>query len=217
MTPTLVALGQGVYSVREVCRILQPGMTPRKVHYWLGKGLLGNVVQRGGKGEPTLLSYEQLLRIRTLQHLRDALDFSLQEVVRSGLEFILKQLFAEEWHELKFFRTPRGKIGVTNGLDTYELPVGQRMLADLLPELDAFLQESRDAWLAGELAIADYSALVTNIRILAGSPVIAGTRIETAFVANLNQEVPVNELTRIFPHVKRKALEEAIRFESAAA
>jgi len=55
-------------------------MTPRKVHYWLKKDIIGEPVQSGRPGKPTLLSFEQLLKIRTVQHLRDNLSFSLQKI-----------------------------------------------------------------------------------------------------------------------------------------
>ena len=73
MTTRPTILGEGVFTVSEVCRVLQPTMTPRKVHYWLDTGLLSEPVRWGGRGFPTLLNFRQLLQIRTVQRLRDEL------------------------------------------------------------------------------------------------------------------------------------------------
>jgi hypothetical protein len=41
---TLIALGEGVYTVPEIARILQPNMTEYKVRRWLHKDLLGEPI-----------------------------------------------------------------------------------------------------------------------------------------------------------------------------
>ena len=61
----LIQLGEGAYTVSEVCRILQPSMTPRKVHYWLNTGVLSDPIVDGRRGEPTLLTFQQLLETLT--------------------------------------------------------------------------------------------------------------------------------------------------------
>ena len=95
----LVVLGEGVYTVAEISRIFQPTMTPRKVHYWLKKGIIGEPVRPGAPGRPTLLSFEQLLMVRTVQHLRDKLNFSLQKItpaIQKLSSFVFQRLFDEE-------------------------------------------------------------------------------------------------------------------------
>ena len=92
-------LGEGVYTVAEISRIFQPTMTPRKVHYWLKKGIIGEPVCPGAPGRPTLLSFEQLLMVRTVQHLRDKLNFSLQKItpaIQKLSSFVFQRLFDEE-------------------------------------------------------------------------------------------------------------------------
>ena len=49
---SLIDLGDGVYTVSEICRILQPTMTPRKAHYWLDTGLLTDPVRRDREVTP---------------------------------------------------------------------------------------------------------------------------------------------------------------------
>ena len=69
---------RALYSVAETVRILRPGMTPRKVHYWLHTGLLGDPVRSEVRGQPTLLTFDQLIKVAVLQRLRDDLrDFVL--------------------------------------------------------------------------------------------------------------------------------------------
>src|SRR3954452_22571838 len=107
--PRLIPLGEGVYSVSEVCRILQPTMTPRKVHYWLSTGLIsGGPFERGGRGRPTLLAFRQLLEIRTVQHLRDELKVPLP-TVRFAFAWILEHIF-DRGEEVRFTRGRAGHL-----------------------------------------------------------------------------------------------------------
>src|ERR671910_2179865 len=102
---TLIALGEGVYTVPEIARILQPNMTEYKVRRWLHKDLLGEPIRWGSTGKPHLLSFQQLLKVRTIQRLRDD-GFSLQRItpaVRKLSSYLWEHLFAEEWHALTFF------------------------------------------------------------------------------------------------------------------
>jgi len=111
-------LQAGLYTVSQTCRVLRPSMTPRKVHYWLDTNLLGDPIRWGRPGVPTILSFEQVLKIRTLQHLRDTLRFTLQEV-RKGLAWLLEALVHDQWHSLSFFRVGTGNIGVTDGEQSF--------------------------------------------------------------------------------------------------
>lgn len=190
-------------------------MTPRKVHYWLDTGLLGNPIRWGRPGMATLLTFEQLLKVRTLQHLRDELDFSLQKV-RRGLGWLLDSLFAESWEDLHFFRNGRGNIAATDGRETFALGSGQRVLEGAIPGLNEFLVATREDWEEGQVTIAGYPHLVSDAKIMGGSPVIVGSRIETAFIAHLAGEVSLADMRRLFPHVEAEALEQAARFEGVA-
>lgn len=214
----LVVLGEGVYTVAEVARILQPTMTPRKVHYWLKKDILGEPVRPGSPGRPTLLSFEQLLMVRTVQHLRDNLQFSLQGItpsIKRLSSFVFESLFDEEWYMLRFFKTEKGAIGVTDGLDRHiEVDTGQFVMPEVLPELEAFLNKTRQDWERREVDIEGFPHVVSNAGIVGGSPTIRGTRIETAFVAYLAEDLSVEDLRRLYPYVGKGALLDAVRFES---
>jgi uncharacterized protein (DUF433 family) len=206
-----------VYTVAEISRIFQPTMTPRKVHYWLKKGIIGEPVRAGRSGKPTLLSFEQLLMVRTVQHLRDNLNFSLQKIapaIQKLSSFVFLRLFDEEWYQLRFFKTPEGAIGVIDSLDcSVEVDTGQFVMPEALPELEAFLSKTRHDWERREVDIEGFAHLVSNAGVVGGSPTIKGTRIETAFVAYLAEDLSFEELQELYPYVEKEALSEAIRFE----
>ena len=115
-------------------------------------------------------------------------------------------------HVLKrsFASTPLkgGRRNQASGEDT-----GQIVFSDLLPELNLFIQETRQQWEAKVLPIEGFPALVSDAAVMGGSPVIVGTRVETAFVAHLGCEMSLDELAATFSHVSREALIEAIQFE----
>ena len=212
---SLVALGQGVYTVPETCRILRPSMTPRKVHYWLDTGLLGDPLRSGSRGISTLISFEQVIKVRTLQRLQDDLRFSLQ-VVRRDLERLLVFLTAADpdWHELSFIRSGAGDIAaVLPDRDVLALRTGQVVLDEVLEDLTDFLANVRRQWSSRRLEITDFDLLVSDAAVLGGSPTIKGTRIETAFVANLSQELDPGEIKSLFPDVAEGAIDQAARFE----
>jgi uncharacterized protein (DUF433 family) len=174
--------------------------------------LLGPPVRWGRPGVPTILSFEQVLKIRTLQFLRDELRFPLQKV-RKALTWLLNHLVEEEWHSLSLFRAGQGEIGVTDGEETYAIPTGQGILPFTLRKLNSHIPRARRDWDRRTVDIADFPGLISSARILGGSPVIRGTRIETAFVAHLAAELSLDELAKLFPDVSRKALGQAVRFE----
>lgn len=207
----------GVYTVSEICRILQPEMTPRKVHYWLDTGLLSPPVLHGQPGIPTILDFQQLLEIRTVQFLRDELDFSLRKI-RKAFEFILEHLFADSWVVMKFFRSGQ-ELGVMveNG-DSMIVPGGQRILPSFLPILNTHVDETRQSWEAKIFQIPNSRTLVTNARVQAGAPIVRGTRLETAFLASFAGPTEItsdeiHELNRMYPQLSRQAVLEALRFE----
>ncbi len=214
----LIALGEGVYTVAEVSRILRPSMTPRKVRYWLKKRILGEPIRQTRTGRPTLLTFEQLLKVRTVQHLRDDLHFSLQRVtvtIEELSDWVFSRLFAQQWYELRFYRSPSGAIAVTDGKLDLEVGTGQLLMPDLLPELDAFLRRTREDWERRAVDIDGYPRLFSNARVLGGAPVIKGTRMETAFVFHLARELEPKDILRLYPYVDEEGLHQALEFERA--
>jgi uncharacterized protein (DUF433 family) len=219
MAVKLIPLGEGgVYTVSDVCRILQPSMTPRKVHYWLDTNLLTDPITRGRRGEPTLLSFRQLLEVRTVQRLRDDLAFSLPRV-RGALAWILANLFDEHWRDLHYSsgvdhrlvaRTSKGEMVIAPG--------GQGVLDLTVEGLNRDVVETRHAWEEKLLPIPGRPHLVTTPRILAGSPTIAGSRVDTALIASFATAKEIDpaglaEVIALYPHVPREGIEEAFAFE----
>lgn len=214
----LIALGEGVYTVPEIARILQPTMTEDKLRYWLNEGLLGDPIRRGFRGKPHLLSFQQLLRARTVQHLRDALGFPLQKVrpvIGEISDLVFPKLFDEtDGPEPRFIRTPEGEIGVFDGLRTYELVNHQMMISEaVIPELNSILHETKRDWERGEASIEEFPRLVSNPGVVAGSPTIKGTRIETSFVAYLVESLGIERVFELYPYLDRNAILDAARFE----
>lgn len=215
----LIALGEGVYTVAEVSHILQPTMTARKVHYWLKKGILGPPLRPTKTGRPTLLTFEQLLKAKTIQGLRDDLHFSLQRVtltIEELSDWVFDRLFAQRWYELHFYRSPAGDVAVTDGTHNLEVGTGQLLMPDVLPELDAFLRKARDDWERRAVDIEPYPRLISNARVLGGAPTIKGTRVETAFVAHMAQELKPREILRLYPYIDSEGLSQALEFERVA-
>ncbi len=211
----LIALGEGVYTVPEVARILQPAMTEDKLRYWLNEGLLGEPLRRGFRGRPHLLSFKQLLQARTIQHLRNTLSFPLQKV-RPVIKDLSDAAFlsGKEWHELRFLWTPEGEIGVYDGELAYEVKTGQLMIPRVvLPDLQEIVREARRDWVRREVEIENFSRLVSNAGIVAGSPTVKGTRIETSIVAYLAGSLGVEKVLELYPHLEREAVLQAASFE----
>ena len=215
----LALVSEGVFSVAEVCRILQPTMTARKVHYWLDTGLLSDPVRWGGPGRPTLLNFKQLLQIRTVQHLRDELQFSLPKV-RAAFEWILTHLFDEASEGLRFERGPNGSlVAVTGTGEAMTVPGGQGVMPIALSE---HAQETRFAWERQAYIIPGKPDLVANPRVFGGAPVVNGTRIETALLASFADDETfdddlIKSLNRQFPTVTHSAARQALEFEGLRA
>ncbi len=214
---TRESLREGIYTVRELRRML--GLSSRRILYWVNEGMVGAPVFHGGRGYATLLSYEQVMRIRVLQRLRVDLQLSLQKA-RSNLEWILDHLVADEWQPLYFFPLPNRTVGVAVGKGskpTLQIRTGQGVLDQMIPgltsKLESFFKSIRKQWDEGVLELEGYKHILSDPAILAGSPVIKGTRIETAFIANLATGETFQGIARLYPHVKKAALREAGEFE----
>lgn len=216
---TLIALGEGVYTVPEIERILQPNMTQYKVRRWLRKGLLGEPIRWGSTGRPHLLSFQQLLKVRTIQELREG-GLPLQRItpaIQLLSSRLFERLFGEEWHELTLFSTGAGRLGVMDdrGEIAVEVETGQRIMPETLSELSGYLRKTRDDWERREVEIRGFSRIVSNAGIVAGSPTIKGTRIEASVVAYLAEALGVEKVLEIYPHLDRDAVLQARSFEDA--
>ena len=218
MTPTSTEDFVGVYTVSEVCRILQPTMTPRKVHYWLDTDLLSDPVVHGRPGTPTLLSFRQLLEIRTLQHLRDNLNVSLQRA-RDAYIYVIDNLFAASWTELQFLRGVNAALVASVGSgESLVVPGGQGVWANVLEDFNTLAKDTRNAWETKILNIIGRQHVVSNARVQAGAPTVTGTRIETSTVASFATEktfdvATVSEIVSAFPRLSTLEIVDALQFE----
>lgn len=214
----LIALGEGVYTVPEIARILQPTMNQSKLRYWLNEGLLGEPIRRGYRGRGHLLSFKQLLQARTIQHLRDTLEFPLQKVrpvIDEISSLVFPRLFTEDDEsEVRFVKTPNREIGVNVGSQTYELRTGQQVLSEtVIPELNEILTEARRDWESEEVPIKRFPHLVSSPHVKSGSPTIKGTRLETADIAYMSQNLGVERVLELYPQLDSEDVSEAVRFQ----
>ncbi|MHB8513664.1 MAG: DUF433 domain-containing protein [Actinomycetota bacterium] len=200
-----------------LCRILQPTMTPRKVHYWLDTGLIGTPITWGAPGHPTMLTFQQLLRVATVQKLRDDLGIWLPRV-RESFSWILEHMFAESWSDLEFTRSTTGGVAIRSGREQIAIPEAQLLLPDVLTELTRFARATREAWDTRALTIPSRPTLVTDVAVMGGSPVVSGTRIETALIGSFVESdhassETVREVRATYPSLKPAAIRDALAFE----
>lgn len=211
---TLIALGEGVYTVPEVARILQPTMNVYKVRYWLNKGLLGEPIRWGSRGRPHLLSFEQLLKARAVQDFRETLKLPLQRITPAITKLSDVPFAGKDWHKLSFFRTEEGRIGVSDSGHTYEVETEQFIIPEaVLPQLEDIARETRRDWARGVVDIREYSQLVSNSKVVAGSPTIRETRLETSFIAYVVKREGIRKTLEMYPYLDREAVEQAAKFE----
>ncbi len=218
----LIPLGQGVYTITETCRILQPRMTRAKVHYWLNTGLLSEPpVAHRGSGVPTLLTFRQLLEVRTVQHLRDELKVSLPRV-RDAFEWVLETLFATTPSEVRFELGPGPRVIATRpGGESVVVRTGQGAFPMNVDELNVTMAATRVAWERQAFVIPNHPKLVANARVHAGSPTIVGTRVDTALLAGFAREdgtydeEVLERAVRTYPYLSLAEVEEALIFEGS--
>jgi uncharacterized protein (DUF433 family)/DNA-binding transcriptional MerR regulator len=211
-----VALGDGIYSVATVCRLLRPTMTRRKVHYWLRTGLISpSPYGPPGRGRPTLLSFRQLLEIRVVQQLRDEVGVPLP-AVRPAFAWILSHALDAE-APIRFARGPGGRLLAETGEDAVEVPGGQIALP-LLERLGPDLEAARAAWRTRALPIGEH--VVSDPRVLGGAPTLRGSRVETALIAayapdRTYDDATVAAVLADHPWLGGPAVVEALAFEGA--
>ena len=86
-------------------------------------------------------------------------------------------------------------------------------MPEALSELSSYLRKTRDDWERGEIEIKDFPRLVSNAGIVAGSPTIRGTRVETSFIAHMVRSMGVDRILQLYPYLDRDSLVQAARFE----
>lgn len=210
----------GVYTVSEVCRILQPSMTSRKVHYWINTGLLSRpLVHHRGSGVPTLLTFRQLLEIRTVQRIRDELRFSLR-AVRQAFSYVLETLFAAKVSDVRFERGPDGTLLARAAGGQIVVPGGQFVLPITVEALNLELAEVQTAFRAGRFSVPTHAHIACDVKIMAGTACVIGTRVDTAvigaFLADGGfDDSTVASIREVYPRLSAPEVEDALLFEGA--
>jgi len=144
--------------------------------------------------------------------------FSLQRItpaVRKLSSYLWEHLFAEEWHALTFFHAERGHIGVMDSQKrAIVVETGQWIMPETLQELEGYLRQTHEEWVRREVDIKGFSRLVSNARVLGGSPTIRGTRVQTSFLAYMTEGLGADEVLDMYPRLDREAVNQAVEFES---
>lgn len=217
-----IPLGDGgIYTVSEVCRILQPSMTPRKIHYWINTGLLTPpLVHHRGAGIPTLLTFRQLLEVRTVQRIRDELSFQLK-AVRSAFSWILQTAFSDDVTELVFDRGPHGTLLARSGEHELVVPGGQGVIPGVLADLNDTLGQVMMAYRVGWFHVPGHQNVVCNVAVLGGTACLRDTRLDTALIGAFAQggafdDQTIYEVQAAYPRLSVAAIADALSFEGAS-
>lgn len=217
----LMPLGDGgIYTVSEACRILQPSLTPRKVHYWINTGLLSPpLVHRRGPGVPTLLTFRQLLEVRTVQRVRDELRFSLRSV-RSAFAWVLDTVFAADVTDVSFERGPNGTLLARSGEDEVVVPGGQHVIPGVLLALTQEVGDVQRAYQAGSFTVPRHTHIICDVAVLGGAARLDGTRLDTALVGafakdGVFDDETIMQVRTAYPRLSVEAIEDALSFEGA--
>jgi uncharacterized protein (DUF433 family) len=196
----------GAVRSRVVARLA--GVSLHQLQYWHETELIQAHVVPGARGYPRLYSWADYLRVRAAKKL---LDHGLTtERMRTAIEYL-------DEHVPDWYRRPlavhagRALIEIDDRLVTAD-PARQ----ETLPALRDVLLEIEQEGPLGELRqFSEYIDM--NPEVVAGNPVLKGTRIETGFISALRargmDEAEIAASYRLTPEQVHAALE----FDRAAA
>ena len=139
--------------------------------------------------------------------------------MRQAYGWILGNLF-DKRHEITFRRGPGGTL-VAQLPDGSQMtvPGGQGLLDTDVDALSNAMVSTLQAWSDRVLRVPDHPHVVSNARIMAGSPTLAGTRIDTSVIAALAEpnrtysRVTVAKIRADYPTLTAAAIEDALAFE----
>ncbi len=182
-------------------------LTRRQLGYWHRTGLIRAQVVPGARGYPRLYSWADYMRLREAAKLTAA--GVPTPTIRKAIEFL-------ERHVPGWYLVPLRVEGadVIAHLQAEDLDVA----ANLNGQVSLFqtLQTLHDEGPLGELH-AFKDAVAMHPRVCAGTPVLADTRIETAFIAGLKDRgYPAEEIAGVYG-LPLHQVHRAIEFEELVA
>jgi uncharacterized protein (DUF433 family)/DNA-binding transcriptional MerR regulator len=176
---------QGALRSRVVARLV--GFPVRTLQSWHEVGILEAHEDPGARGYPRLYSWVDYMKLRA------AVNLQKQGLSTRQLRFLLERLekFVPDWYLLPLHRFGKRVLGdyqvslVDVFTDQTALPFVRDMLEEITTE--GPLGELREF---GDLVDMDPA-------VLAGNPVVRGTRLETRFIAELAKRgVPRDGIAR---------------------
>ncbi len=191
------------------------GLTARQLGYWHRTDLLRAHADPGARGYPRLYTWPDYLKLRTAAKLRA--NGVPTRRIRRAVEYL--EALDPEWHHVPLHAEGRNVLARLNG--------GLRVAADLdgqirldeglaRPLSRALAAIQREGPLGRLRAFSDAVDMNPNVR--AGAPVLYGTRIETALVHSLRNDLNRKPADIASAYkVPEKLVRRAIRFENAAA
>ena len=190
-------------------------LTARQLGYWHRTGLLRAHADPGARGYPRLYTWPDYLKLRTAAKLRA--DGVPTRRIRRAVDYL--EALGPEWHNVPLRAEGRSVLARLNdGLSVAADLGGQiRLDEELARPLGRALAAINGEGPLGRLrAFSDAVDMHPNVR--AGAPVLYGTRIETALVRSLRNDLnrTPTDIASAYK-VSEQLVRRAIRFENAAA
>lgn len=178
-------LHRGSIRTRTVSRLA--GATPRQLQYWHKTGFLEATTRRGSRGTPRLYSWIDYMRVRTaVKLLRHDRALTVQRL-RRHVAWLDKN--RPDWYQIPLVSFG-GSVGYQHDVTSEGLRLaalaGDPTQTVVLDWIEEALQEFEQEGPLGRLA--EYSdAVDMHPAVRSGSPVIKGTRLETAMAAEMSE------------------------------
>ena len=198
------------------------GLTPDRLRYWHRSELLQAHQREGSRGIPRLYSWVDYMKLRIAADL--ASGKVPTPVIRDAVAFLDRHY--PEWYLLPAEARPLGRhVLARRGDEAWFIAdsAGQFVLAwpDELAAIADKAQQSLDGMVGrgGALGLLrEYSdAVVMDPSLNSAKPTLAGSALETAFVAGMAEDLGgVDEVARLY-RLDGELVRRAIAFEEAVA
>lgn len=194
---------RGALRSRTVAKLA--GVTLRQLSYWHRTELLEAHVIRGRPGRPRLYSWVDYMKVRAGKKLlREGLSTQ-----RIRIEIADLDAYFPDWYLRPLYGVARrAVVDVGGALATIQAPQ-----QSVLPRL---LEELTEEGPLGELrAFRNYVDMRPDV--MAGNPVVRGTRLETRFIGALVDRGLESRTIADIYHLSRHQVKKALEFDELAA
>lgn len=184
------------------------GVTVRQLWYWHNTILLEAHAVPGGPGHPRLYTWVDYMKIRAASKLlREGLS---ERAIRGAIAFLDGNV--RDWYLLPL-HVVSGRALVNSAGLAHSADPGQQIA---IPQIVAMLSELRQEGPLGELReFGDHVDMRPDV--VAGNPVIKGTRLETEFISALVARGLTPQRVAEMYHLAPEQVQSAVDFDRAAA